>query len=211
MVNARTIQMKWRGWLSVALCVAFVAGAIIGAGSYRSWQKMRQRDAFAPRQDMMALSRLRPNIVMLGDSHTELATWSELTGCPGVANFGISGNTSADIMARLPGVIAARPRVVFLMIGTNDILGGISLDDTASNVAQITQRLAAENVQVVIQAIPPLVGREKSVAALNARLKPTIEPPFTAADITSDRIHLRASGYAKWRDAAAPLIAMHCH
>ena len=158
----------------------------------------------------MALSRMSPAIIMLGDFHTEFATWPELTGCPGVANFGIAGNTSADIVARLPSVIDARPRAVLLMIGTNDLLRGIDAADTVANVTRIAQRLAAENIQVAIQAIPPILGQESLVAALNARLKPTIEPPFTASDIAHDNIHLRPAGYAKWRDAVAPLIAAHC-
>lgn len=204
MVNVRMAS------LSAALCAAFVVGAFAGVALVRYWQKAHQRGPIIPRQEMMALSRMSPTIIMLGDSHTEFATWPELTGCPGVANFGIAGNTSADIVARLPSVIAARPRAVLLMIGTNDLLRGINPADTASNVTQIAQRLAAENVQVAIQAIPPILGQENLVAALNARMKPTIEPPFTAGDIAHDRIHLRPAGYAKWRDAVAPLIAAHC-
>lgn len=199
------------GSLWAALCAAFVVGAFAGVASVRYWQKAHQRDTTIPRQEMMALSRMSPTTIMLGDSHTEFATWPELTGCPGVANFGIAGNTSTDIVARLPSVIAARPRAVLLMIGTNDVLRGINPADTAANVTQIAQRLAAENVQVAIQAIPPILGQESLVAALNARLNPTIKPPFTAVDIARDNIHLRASGYAKWRDAVAPFIAAHCH
>ena len=199
------------GQLSLALCAAFVVGAVAGVGLVRSWQKANQRDATIPRREMMALSRMSPTIVMLGDSHTEFATWPELTGCPGVANFGIAGNTSTDIVERLPSVIAARPRAVLLMIGTNDVLRGINPADTASNVTRIAQRLAAEDIHVAIQAIPPIPGQESRVAALNARLNPTIQPPFTAGDIAHDNIHLRASGYAKWRDAVAPLMAAHCH
>ncbi len=162
------------GLLLAALCAAFVFGAVAAIGLLRVWQKLHQRDASIPRQEMMALSRMHPRIIMLGDSHTEWATWPELTDCPPVANFGIAGNTSADILARLPSVIAARPRAVLLMVGTNDILRGIKPGDIASNVTRITQRLAAENVHVAVQAIPPIPGQESLVTALNARLRPTI-------------------------------------
>ena len=154
MVNVRTAS------LSAALCGAFVVGVFAGVVLVRYWHKAHQRDPIVPRQEMMALSRMSPTIIMLGDFHTEFATWPELTGCPGVANFGIAGNTSADIVARLPSVIDARPRAVLLMIGTNDLLRGIDAADTASNVTRIAQRLAAENIQVAIQAIPPILGQE---------------------------------------------------
>src|SRR3954451_7586104 len=62
-----------------------------------------------------------PEIVMLGDSLTEWGNWHELVPEFRVINRGIAGDTSSGVLDRLEEVIARRPKLVFLMIGTNDI------------------------------------------------------------------------------------------
>jgi lysophospholipase L1-like esterase len=62
-------------------------------------------------------------VVFLGDSLTRRFSWP--VSLPGyvVHNFGIDGDTTADVLGRLSPVIAAKPDVVFLQIGINDYLG----------------------------------------------------------------------------------------
>ena len=62
-----------------------------------------------------------PDIVMLGDSLTEWGNWHELVPEYSILNRGISGDTSSGVLDRLQEVIERRPKVVFVMIGTNDI------------------------------------------------------------------------------------------
>jgi len=62
-----------------------------------------------------------PEIVMLGDSLTEWGNWHELVPEHRVINRGIAGDTSSGVLDRLQEVIERRPKVVFVMIGTNDI------------------------------------------------------------------------------------------
>jgi acyl-CoA thioesterase I len=67
-------------------------------------------------------------IVALGDSITDdRLSWAELMRCAlagrddvVLINAGVSGDTTADVLRRLHGVIAARPDLVITMLGTND-------------------------------------------------------------------------------------------
>lgn len=150
-----------------------------------------------------------PTIVMLGDSHTTVPNWPLLVKCPSVANFGVGGNTSAQMLRRLPSVIEAHPKVVFIMAGTNDAIQQIDPADTASNMRQMEAGLHAGGIEPVILSPPPLPGREENIKTLSDIA--TLKIPFTEADLLSDRIHLRRSGYAKWRDAIAPVVDRYCH
>ena len=58
---------------------------------------------------------------MLGDSLTEWGNWHELVPEFRIINPGIGGDTSSGVLDRLQEVIGRRPKVVFVMIGTNDI------------------------------------------------------------------------------------------
>ncbi|MDR2056626.1 MAG: GDSL-type esterase/lipase family protein [Desulfovibrio sp.] len=62
-------------------------------------------------------------VVFLGDSLTHRFAWSEALPGYVVLNFGIDGDTTLDVLARLSTVIAVKPDVVFLQIGINDYLG----------------------------------------------------------------------------------------
>ncbi len=62
-----------------------------------------------------------PDIVMLGDSLTEWGNWHELVPEFRVINRGIAGDTSFGVLGRLQEVIDRRPKVVFVMVGTNDL------------------------------------------------------------------------------------------
>jgi acyl-CoA thioesterase-1 len=70
-------------------------------------------------------------VVALGDSITDdLLSWAEILrhalaiARPGdavtVVNAGVSGDTTADALRRLHGIVALRPELVITMLGTND-------------------------------------------------------------------------------------------
>jgi hypothetical protein len=71
--------------------------------------------------DLFARSRVRPDIIMLGDSLTEMGIWAELLEGLSVVNRGISGDDSAGVLRRLLEVLGRHPRVICLEIGSNDL------------------------------------------------------------------------------------------
>jgi lysophospholipase L1-like esterase len=150
----------------------------------------------------------RPSIVMLGDSHTNFVNWRVLTGCYGIANYGIGGDTTAQMLARLPDVLSHRPRLVIVMAGTNDARRYVPAHETIENLQTIKREAIERGIEYVVLTPPPLPSRGDAInAAISAA---SLSIPFTEADLLDDKIHLRPSGYAKWRDAIAPIVKRHC-
>ena len=82
-------------------------------------------------------------VVFLGDSLVRQQPWAaQFPGVP-VSNQGIGGDRSLDVLQRLDGVIAARPRAVFVMIGSNDVKWGVPHATTVARIDRILGRLAA--------------------------------------------------------------------
>lgn len=168
-------------------------------------------------------------VVMLGDSITELGLWQEWFAGTPVLNRGIGGETSADLLRRLDTAIG-RPAAVFLLIGTNDLTLGVSLREVVSNVrallAEIERRAPA--TRVVVQSVMPRTPRyrddlhrlNRAYQALVAEaddhteyldLWPALadENGRLREELTEEgvRIHLNGAGYAAWVDVLRPHVA----
>ncbi len=65
-------------------------------------------------------------------------------------NGGVSGDTSADGLARIDWAMGGHPDVVLLELGANDALRGIDPKLTRSNLDAILQRLKEARVKVLL-------------------------------------------------------------
>jgi lysophospholipase L1-like esterase len=171
------------------------------------------------------------NIVMLGDSLTERAQWSEITGCPFVANRGIGGDESPGVLRRLDGIIKLHPSAVFLMIGINDVLSDVPINTIAANVQQTIDTLTKADAHVYLTMVLPVTRKVRSsinskVGELNATYRKLADrtnvslvdfrgemstPDGALRDeLSIDGVHLSPEGYRVWRDAIVPLVDTHC-
>lgn len=150
-----------------------------------------------------------PSIIMLGDSHTSFVNWPIVLRCRGVANFGIGGNTTAQILERLPDALAKRPRLIILMAGTNDAIQDLPENETLANLQTISAKVTQAGGKFVFVNPPPLPANPEKIATIAQGA--TISIPFTSDDLLSDGIHLRRSGYLKWRDAIWDVAQDNCN
>ncbi len=156
-------------------------------------------------------------ILALGDSLTAgygadatAAYPAVLAGFTGwqVINGGVSGNTSAQALARLPALMRRQPQLVLVSIGGNDFLRKVPEADTRSNIRQIVQQIKAAGVPAVLVAVPyfttgALFGRlsehpmyEELAAELNVPLlKGAWAEVLGDKKLKSDQIHANAQGY----------------
>ena len=102
-------------------------------------------------------------VLALGDSLTygygaapAAAYPVQLAGLTGwkVINGGVSGDTTADTLARLPGLMQQQPKLVIISIGGNDFLRKLPESITRANIGKIIQTVQAANVPAVLVAIP---------------------------------------------------------
>ncbi len=150
----------------------------------------------------------QPSIVMLGDSLTEVANWKILARCRSISNLGIGGNSTAQMLDRLSDALSKNPKLVFVMAGTNDARRYVPNAETLANLRTIEAKVTERGIAYASLTPPPLPSRGSAVdAAISGASLPI---PFTLDDLQDDQIHLRRSGYAKWRDAIAPLVQKFC-
>lgn len=187
---------------SLMVLTILVAGVL----GYRFWVG---ENAYEIKNIPITVSR----IVCFGDSLTRgygatqgkdyPARLEDMAGIE-IINAGVSGNTTADGMARLDDdVLAFEPDVVLITLGGNDLKNRVSVDTARANLVNIIQRIQAAGVMVVLGGIDiPLYGRGyaemyKSVARQTGSiLVPNIlEGIFRNPDLMSDSIHPNDKGY----------------
>ncbi len=165
-------------------------------------------------------------VVFLGDSITDGGRWAELYPGLSIRNMGIPGDTVAGVLDRLEQVTALRPRLVMLMIGTNDLGAGKAAPEVVEGVGRILAGLREQSPQtrVVLQSVLPR-SRDYAdrVAATNQGLR-RVAQQFGAEyldlhtrfadengairrEFTNDDLHLLGSGYRVWGQAIAGFMA----
>ncbi len=137
-----------------------------------------------------------------------------------VINAGVSGETTAGGLRRVPLILQNRPEIVILELGANDGLRGLGLGETKKNLVAIIESLQKEDIRVVLAGmkIPPNYGREytqgfeKIFPELAARYRLVLIPFFLegvggqASLNQADGIHPTAEGYRKVVDNLWPKL-----
>ncbi|MDF0675859.1 MAG: arylesterase [Nitrospira sp.] len=79
-----------------------------------------------------------------------------------VINAGVSGDTTAGGLRRVPWILNNKPELVILELGANDGLRGLSIDHAKSNLRQIIRQLQEGGTTVVLAGmkLPPNYGHE---------------------------------------------------
>ena len=67
-------------------------------------------------------------IVFLGDSQTEQCEWAELFDNQQVVNRGIVADWVQGVHGRLDKIVEAKPKIILLQIGINDLIQGASIE-----------------------------------------------------------------------------------
>jgi acyl-CoA thioesterase I len=95
-----------------------------------------------------------------------------------VINAGVSGDTTADGLARLDWSVPADADAVILELGANDALRGIDPTRTRENLAAMLRKLAARRIAVLLAGMraPPNMGGDYTKAF------DAIFPDLAAAD-----------------------------
>ena len=68
-------------------------------------------------------------------------------------NAGISGETSSGTLERIDWLIASKPKIIFLCIGSNDGLRGISADLYRKNMEQIISKIQKAEIKLILAGI----------------------------------------------------------
>lgn len=172
------------------------------------------------------LPRLAPDAVVLafGDSITfgtgadaDQSYPARLQALIGrkVVSAGVPGEVSASALARLPGALdEAKPQLVILCHGGNDLLRKLDDVQTARNLRAMVGLARARGAEVVLIGVPK-PGLLPSPAAFYAEIAKELRLPYedsalrrilTDNALKSDFVHPNAAGYARLAEAVAALL-----
>lgn len=134
-----------------------------------------------------------------------------------ILNRGVSGNTSAQALARLENdVLSIRPDTVILLIGGNDFLQSVKMEETFKNIRTIVKKIQESGAVVVLVGIrggvlsdPYYEAFESVHEEFGTAFVPNIMKGIVArSDLMSDdRIHPNDAGYARFADRIYPVLA----
>lgn len=76
-------------------------------------------------------------------------------------NFALSGSTAQGVVAnQLPQVSPVNPKLIVIVVGTNDILLGISDEEFGSTYGQLLQQAAKTQADIIVLTIPKFVATD---------------------------------------------------
>lgn len=176
------------------------------------------------------------DIVFLGNSITDGGEFQELFDMENVLNRGIRSDRINGVRKRLDQVVNGHPKMIFLLIGINDVA---DTRQTSASIADMYETLIRDirekspQTQLYVQSVMPinndfkryksLLGRESVIPALNERLQkialdngavyidlwPVLADSGTGKmrkNFTNDGLHLSGAGYKAWTEALRPYV-----
>lgn len=122
-----------------------------------------------------------------------------------IHNLGISGNTTADGLARVEQAVQLQPRVVLLCLGGNDTLRGVPAEQTFANLGAMIDRCHGAGSFVVLLGVRGAGLSDKNAKrfeqlseAKRVLLVPNIlDGILFTPSLMADQIHPNDMGYAK--------------
>lgn len=182
---------------------------------------------YRERQELFAtLPKQKKAIVFLGNSITEAGKWNEILPGKPVQNRGISGDNTFGVLARLPDIVAARPKKIFLLIGVNDLKREVPVTVIIDNYRKMVQMVkqGSPKTKLYLQSVLPVNDTiliepfrkvtNADVAKLNEALQQlakdnncrfvNLHEPFadTQGQLkrkdTPDGLHLKVGAYTIW-------------
>lgn len=203
-----------------------------------SWMSLDKWRAF--HTDDLARAKDAMDVLFIGDSITEawdksgLKVWDEAFVPLNAANFGIGGDTTQNVLWRITegGVLEqARPRVVVLMIGTNNFgLHEDSPEAVVRGVTAVVKTLRQKLPEATLVVLDIFPRSEKSGDAMRRQISVANEQiakigagddkvrhlriwdqflendGTLSKEIMPDRLHLSERGYRIWADALLPTL-----
>lgn len=162
-------------------------------------------------------------VIMLGDSLVEGVGASEGNALPAligniigvpVENFGKSGDTTDDAIARLDTALAFKPDIAIILLGGNDAIHRTSVAVTKANLLKIIKAFQDGGAVTVLLGVrggllgDPYNGMFEDIAQStgSAYVSDVLSGLFGDSRYMSDGIHPNNIGYAKIADRIAPVI-----
>jgi acyl-CoA thioesterase-1 len=147
------------------------------------------------------------------DGQDFVSLLSRRTGVP-IVNAGRSGDTTGGALARLQNVLALDPRIVIVLLGGNDFLRRVPVEQTFENLGTIVERIRGQGSSVILVGVSvgvlsdPYAARYEALAQrTESGLVPGILDGLIGdSSLMSDPVHPNDRGYAILADRVEPIL-----
>jgi len=194
--------------------------------SLKAGKKEIYKNYYFDKKSFFEVNGSKADIVMIGDSITDGAEWSELFPNISIVNRGIGGDTTRGVLNRMETIYSTNAKKAFVMIGVNDLGENISVDETLSNYEKIITKLKQHRITPYIQSVL-FVGdkyayKNNDISKLNLKLKEFSEKEnvifidlnkvlsengkLRKSYSSKDNIHLNGEGYYIWKNSIKKYI-----
>ena len=138
---------------------------------------------------------------------------SNRTGVP-IVNAGRIGDTTADALGRINSAVLARePDIVMVLLGGNDLLQGVPVQQRISNITTIVQQIRADGTVVILVGVgsPPIDPFDGALAGIASQTSSSYVPAildgiFGVPGLMADVIHPNNAGHAIMADRIEPAL-----
>ncbi len=183
-----------------------------------------------PKNFLFKIFKPQSDIVMIGDSITAnaLVPWNKLLSFEGkrIANAGVGGDKTTDILARLDLVFDAKPKVAFLMVGTNDFNSQVAPQSVLENYIILLNKINSYKVDIYVQTtlecVRSMCGDQKlnklrefnkilmkfcienNIKFIDINKNMTTEHEGLLPSYSDGGVHLNDEGYSQWARELQP-------
>jgi acyl-CoA thioesterase-1 len=162
-------------------------------------------------------------VVAFGDSLTAgfgasngsdyVALLSNRTGV-GIINAGRNGDTTADALRRIDSAVLQRdPDIVIVLLGGNDLLQDVPLQQRVDNIRTIVQRIRADGAVVILVGVgsAPIDPFEGALPGIATQTGSTYVPNildgiFGVPSLMADLVHPNNAGHVIMADRIEPAL-----
>jgi acyl-CoA thioesterase-1 len=131
-----------------------------------------------------------------------------------IINAGRSGDTTASALARIDSAVLARDAdIVIVLLGGNDLLQGVPVQQRISNITAIVQQIRADGAAVILVglgsgSLDPFGGTLPGIASQTSSiLVPAIlDGIIGVSGLMADLIHPNNAGHAIMADRIEPSL-----
>lgn len=131
-----------------------------------------------------------------------------------IINMGVPGNTTADGLARIGDVLSQHPGTVIVLLGGNDYLQNIPIEQTFANLRKIVETLQEDHIFVILLGVQGGVFSDSYKASFKTLADNTdvvfvpnvLGGIFAHPEFLSDTVHPNDTGYAKIADKVYNII-----
>lgn len=131
-----------------------------------------------------------------------------------IVNLGVNGDTTALALERIDAVTDKDPSVVIILLGGNDYLRKVPIDETFSNLGKIIDIIEADGGRVLLLGVRGGLLRdifeerfEEFAKSKDVEFVPNVlDGLIGKKELMSDAIHPNNAGYAIIADKVEPVL-----